>query len=183
MNNLNRRDFMKMMGIAVTAPAALLKASQKRLTHPVDIFQEITGVPDSPALQQLRDYCDEPAELIWHTIYVNTLKEGMVCVQLSEENGLWNPAYAALWFLVKIIKPIAKIDLDSFLQWAEKCDIYSLEYRFPEKQQTAFKTMVDIAERGKGWVWFTSDGIKGLYFNDPELIKIRAQCNLVTVTK
>jgi hypothetical protein len=59
MNNLKRRDFLKLAGIAAIAPTALLKAEPKALTHPVDILLDL-GMPDGKLMREMREYCDEP---------------------------------------------------------------------------------------------------------------------------
>lgn len=62
MDKIKRRDFLKLVGwMAVYSPSLLKsKGLTPGLTHPVDIFQDITGIPDSPFLDEMREYCDEP---------------------------------------------------------------------------------------------------------------------------
>lgn len=58
---LKRRDFLKMIGVAVMAPTALVKS--KLPTHPVDILLDL-GMPDGKVMQDMRKFCDEKA-IIW----------------------------------------------------------------------------------------------------------------------
>jgi hypothetical protein len=68
---LNRRSFIKAVGIAVATPAALLKAGQPALTHPVDILEDICSDSefdiDPNEFEDLRQWCDErPIYCCWN---------------------------------------------------------------------------------------------------------------------
>ena len=61
MAKLKRRAFLKMAALAVVAPSLFKsKGLTPGLTNPVDIFMDLTGCPDSPFLQEMREYLDMP---------------------------------------------------------------------------------------------------------------------------
>jgi len=56
MERLKRRDFLKMVGIALACPTQILEP--KRLTHPVDILLDL-GMQNGKLMREMRKYCDE----------------------------------------------------------------------------------------------------------------------------
>lgn len=156
MDKIKRREFMKLAGIAVFSPS-LLKSKELTpgLTNPVDIFQDITGIPDSPFLDGMRKYCNEP-------------------IEMKNDYNPWNPANAALRMMFTMCTSNQKFDYDSFVRWARYCDIYSLQYRFNENTNTDERKMIEeICKAGEGMIWFTPDGVKGLHYEDPELTRLQ----------
>lgn len=55
---MKRRNFLKMVGLAVACPTQLLK-SKPPLTHPVDVLLNL-GMPNGKLLRKMRKYCSEP---------------------------------------------------------------------------------------------------------------------------
>lgn len=53
---MKRRDFLKMVGLAVACPTQLLKGKLP-LTHPVDILLDL-GIPNGKLMREMRECCD-----------------------------------------------------------------------------------------------------------------------------
>ena len=83
--NLNRRKFLKLIGISISAPTVLLKA--KPLTHPVDVLLDL-GFPNNEPMKAMREYCDE--QIYYSETYlgnshkiINIKNENFMCCNWS----------------------------------------------------------------------------------------------------
>lgn len=175
---MKRRDFLKIVGMAITAPIVLpnlLKA--KTSTHPVDILLDL-GMPDGKLMEEMREYCDESISHV-EPIYQIEDEFDIPCFLYDSETGrcreldFTNPADASMYVLHALYFNSELVDWEGFEAWSEHCSKKGLklndedEIYSSDKSKTLLEYLEVYSKRGRAIV-FWGDGQFKVVYSMPE---------------
>ena len=136
---MNRRDFLKIVGAAIVSPALLrikeyITGTLRYDHNPVDVFQFITGAPDSECLQELRRYIDEPVrpdiyDGNWHEVCA--VQTAMPKMKYKDKRVFLNSGHQVYidGWKVKSFLLIDDFQIEGFIQ-TEENGVFTDRFRF-----------------------------------------------------